>query len=197
MNNPRRSIARLSSPGAALSLVLALAQGPDAAAAEGRSVFIHLKTGITQDDNQMCVAFSVAQAAVEAGDAVEMFFDAAAVFDLQNMPTQGDATTQPATKPAEKDTRPYNLRYDLPDKLKEILSEQFGIPIEELPGDYFAYLAMLQEMGATITYNGAMANLVSLAKSVKGGESITDMAEPLGLAEIVEHRAQADVYFVY
>jgi hypothetical protein len=40
-------------------------------------------------------------------------------------------------------------------------------------------------------------NLVSLAKSVKGGESITDMAEPLGLAEIVEHRALADVYFVY
>ena len=197
MNYTRRPKVGLLTRGAALALALLLVQWPDAAAAEGRSVFIHLKTGITQDDNQMCVAFNIAQAAVEAGDDVEMFFDASALFDLQNMPTQGDATTQPATKPDTVDMRPYNLRYELPDKLKKILSEQFGTPVDELPADYSGYLQMLKEKGATITYNGALAHLVSLANSVKGGESITDIADPLGLAEIVEHRAQADVYFVY
>ena len=83
----------------------------------------------------MCVAFNVAQAAIEVGDSVEMFFDATAVFDLQNMATQGDATSQPATKSTEVDARPYNLRYELPDKLKEILSEQFSLTIDALPTD--------------------------------------------------------------
>ena len=196
MNQTRRLHAKWSWA-VVVALAVFLAQWPEAAATEGRNVFIHLKTGITQDDNQMCVAFNIAQAAVEAGDDLEMFFDAAAVFDLQNMPTQGGATSQPATNSGTPDTRPYNLRYELPDKLKEILSEQFDIPIDELPADYFGYLTMLRDGGATITYNGAMAHLVSLANSVKGGESITDIAEPLGLGEIVEHRALADAYFVY
>ena len=47
-----------------------------------------------------------------------------------------------------------------------------------------------------MTYNGAMAHLVSLSDSVKGNERLADIATPLGLREIVEHRARADVYFV-
>ena len=70
--------------------------------AEGRRVLLHLKTGMTQDDNQMFVAFNVAQAAVEAGDQVEMFFDAAAVFDLQDAPSRGgEATSQPTSQPSQ------------------------------------------------------------------------------------------------
>ena len=70
--------------------------------AEGRRVLLHLKTGMTQDDNQMFVAFNVAQAAVEAGDQEEMFFDAAAVFDLQDAPSRGgEATSQPTSQPSQ------------------------------------------------------------------------------------------------
>lgn len=172
------------------------------AAADGRRVLVHLKTGITQDDNQMCVAFNIAQAALAAGDQVEMFFDAAAVFDLQNAENVGsDAGSQPASaptlQPVAADGTPYNLKYELPDRLKEILAGQFGLSVEELPYDYFGYLKMLKDSGATVTFNGALAHLVSLSKSVKGTESLTDIATPLDLKEIVEHRAQAVVYFVY
>ena len=172
------------------------------AAADGRRVLVHLKTEITQDDNQMCVAFNIAQAALAAGDQVEMFFDAAAVFDLQNAENVGsDAGSQPASaptlQPVAADGTPYNLKYELPDRLKEILAGQFGLSVEELPYDYFGYLKMLKDSGATVTFNGALAHLVSLSKSVKGTESLTDIATPLDLKEIVEHRAQAVVYFVY
>ncbi len=171
--------------------------GPTRSEAEGRRVLVHLKTGKTQDDNQMCVAFNVAQAAVEAGDQVEMFFDAAAVFDLQDAPSRGDeATSQPTSQPT-KSEGPYNLKYELPDKLKRILSQQFSIPIEELPLTYFAYLEMLKGKGAVVTFNGALAHLVSLSDSVTGTESVTDIATPLNLNEILDHRAKADVYFVY
>ena len=179
---------------------------PSAVQAAGHQVFLHLKTGITQDDNQMCVAFNIAQAALAAGDQVEMFFDAAAVFDLQNGQAEDDsnaeeATSKPATKPTSQPVAgeeiPYNLRYELPDKLKQILSQQFGVAVEALPKDYYGYLKMLQDNGATLTFNGAMAHLVSLSDSVKGKERLADIATPLDLQEIVEHRARADVYFVY
>ncbi len=159
---------------------------------------MHLKTGITQDDNQRCVAFNVAQAAVEAGDQVEMFFDAAAVFDLQDAPSRGsEATSQPTSQPTQLEPGPYNLKYELPDKLKRILSQQFGTLVEELPHTYFAYLEMLKGKGAVVTFNGALAHLVSLSDSVTGTESVTDIATPLNLNEILDHRAKADVYFVY
>lgn len=177
---------------------LALALWPLSAEAVDRKVFLHLKTGITQDDNQMCVAFNIALAAVQAGDQVEMFFDAAAVFDLQNASAEGaSSTSQPASQPTTSDKRAYNLRYELPDKLKEILSAQFGIPKAQLPQDYYEYLQMLRNKGVEVTFNGTMAHLVSLSDSVKGKEKLADVAAPLDLREVVEHRAQADIYLVY
>ncbi len=71
------------------------------------------------------------------------------------------------------------------------------IPAEELPDTYFAYLQMLKDKGAVVTFNGALAHLVSLSDSVTGTESVTDIATPLNLNEILDHRAKADVYFVY
>ena len=181
-----------------VSFILVLFIWPLASDAAGKKVFVHLKTGITQDDNQMCVAFNIAQAAVEAGDEVEMFFDAAAVFDLQNASAEsGSPASQPTSQPTTADTRPYNLRYELPDKLKKILSKQFSLPVEKLPKDYYGYLKMLKEKGVKVTFNGAMAHLVNLSDSIKGKERLADIATPLNLYEIVEHREQADVYFVY
>ncbi len=74
----------------------------------GKRVLIHLKTGFKQDDNQPCVAFDVALAALKAGAKVEMFFDAAAVVDLKIW--QG---------------KPTSLAYEIPDKLKDILVAEY------------------------------------------------------------------------
>ena len=151
---------RAAALGRGLCLIILIAVvaiiGPTWSEAEGRSVLVHLKTGMTQDDNQMCVAFNVAQAAVEAGDQVEMFFDAAAVFDLQDAPSRGgEAASQPTSQPTQSEPGPYNLKYELPDKLKRILSQQFGTPVEGFPHTYFAYLEMLEGKGAVVTVNGA------------------------------------------
>ena len=119
--------------------------------AAGHQVFLHLKTGITQDDNQMCVAFNIAQASLAAGDQVEMFFDAAAVFDLQNGQAEeedsaaGETASKPTSQPTAGGETPYNLSYELPDKLKQILAQQFGVAVEALPKDYYGYLKMLQD----------------------------------------------------
>ena len=116
---------------------------------------------------------------IEAGHDVEMLFDAGAVFDLQDAPSRGDsdeaATLQPASQPTSEGPA-YNLKYELPDKLKRILSAQFGTPVADLPATYFDYLTMLSERGVHITFNGVMAHLVSLSDSVTGTEAVTDLA---------------------
>ena len=56
---------------------------------------------------------------------------------------------------------------------------------------------MLKNKGVEVTFNGAMAHLVSLSDSVKGKEKVVDIAMPLNLREVVQHRKEADIYFVY
>lgn len=104
MTNDERQLRMRPSLIALLTLSLAAtASLPEPAEAAGRKVLFHLQTGITQDDNPMCAAFNVALAAVESGDEVEMFFDAGAVFDLQDAPTRGGSegtASQPSSQPA-------------------------------------------------------------------------------------------------
>lgn len=182
--------------------MIALLASVSTAEAAGQKVFLHLKTGITQDDNPMCAAFNIAWAALKVGNEVEMFFDAGAVFDLQNTATENSTadtqpTSAPASQPTKDDGSAYNLRYKLPDKLKQILSAQFDVPQAQLPATYYGYLKMLKDKGAKVTFNGAMAHLVSLSDSVKGNERIVDIATPLSLSEIIQERASADLYFAY
>lgn len=56
---------------------------------------------------------------------------------------------------------------------------------------------MLKGKGVEVTFNGAMAHLVSLSDSVTGTEAVTDLATPLELKQVLEHRARAEVYLVY
>lgn len=81
-----------------------------------KRVLIHLKTGFKQDDNQPCVAFDVALAAVK--------------------------------------------------------------------------------QGAEVTFHGTMARLTSLSNGVHDVGQQEPIAKPLSLAEILQHRARADIYFV-
>ena len=87
----------------------------------GKRVLVHLKTSFKQDDNQPCVAFDVAFAALKERAKVEVFFDAAAVVDLKVW--QG---------------KPTSLGYELPEKLKHFSfgvqnAQREGLP-ENLPG---------------------------------------------------------------
>ncbi len=147
----------------------------------GKRVLIHLKTGFKQDDNQPCVAFDMALAALKHGAKVEMFFDAAAVADLKLW--QG---------------KPTSLAYEIPEKLKDILVAEYKTPAKkDFPKTYQGFLRWLHSQGVDVTFNGTMAQLTSLSNGVHDVGQLEPIAKPLSLAEILQHRARADVYLVY
>ncbi len=147
----------------------------------GKRVLVHLKTGFNQDDNQPCVAFNVAFAALKQGAKVEMLFDAGAVVDLKVW--QG---------------KPTSLAYELPDKLKDILVQQYKTPAKkDFPRTYQEFLRWLHRQGVEITFNGSLAQLTNLSNGIHDVGQLEPIAKPLSLDEMLQHRARADVYLVY
>ncbi len=147
----------------------------------GQRVLVHLKTGFQQDDNQPCVAFNVALAALMQGAQVEMLFDAGAVVDLKIY--QG---------------KPTSLAYELPEKLKTILQAQFPEPKKEnFPRTYQELLHWLHGKGVQVTFNGSLAQLTSLSNGVHDVGQLEPIARPLSLVEMLRHRQRANLYLVY
>jgi hypothetical protein len=147
----------------------------------GKRVLIHLKTGFKQDDNQPCVAFDVAFAALKQGAKVEMLFDAGAVVDLKIW--QG---------------KPTSLAYEIPEKLKSILAAEYKTPTaKDFPRTYQDFLHWLHDHGVEVTFNGTMAQLTSLSNGVHDVGQVEPIAKPLSLGEMLQHRARADIYLVY
>jgi hypothetical protein len=146
-----------------------------------KRVLIHLKTGFNQDDNQPCVAFDVALAALKQGAKVEMLFDAGAVVDLKIW--QG---------------KPTSLAYEVPEKLKDILVAEYRTPSKkDFPKTYQDFLRWMHRQGVEVTFNGTMAQLTSLSNGVHDVGQLEPIAKPLSLAEILQHRARAYIYLVY
>lgn len=137
-----------------------------------------------------------AQAVIEAGDDGDAARCGGGLRSAERTHPGRTSASQPASQPADSDDRPYNLRYELPDKLKRILSSQIGTDVADLPSDYYGYLRMLHDRGVAVTFDGAMAHLVGLSSSVTE-ESLVDIATRLGLVEVLDHRAAAEVYLVY
>ncbi len=147
----------------------------------GKRVLIHLKTGFKQDDNQPCVAFDMALAALKQGAKVEMLFDAGAVVDLKIW--QG---------------KPTSLAYEVPDKLKDLLVAEYRTPAKkDFPKTYQDFLRWLHSQGVEVSFNGTMAQLTSLSNGVHDVGQLEPIAKPLSLAEILQHRSRADIYLVY
>ncbi len=164
---------------ASLTYAAALNASPGPLA--GKRVLIHLKTGFKQDDNQPCVAFDTAFAALKQGAKVELFFDAAAVVDLKMW--QG---------------KPTGLAYEVPEKLKDILVAEYKTPSKrDFPKTYEELLRWLHKQGVQVTFNGTMAQLTSLSNSIHDVGQLEPIAKPLSLTEMLQHRARADIYLVY
>ena len=154
---------------------------PSSGSLAGKRVLVHMKTSFKQDDNQPCVAFDVAFAALKEGANVEMFFDAAAVVDLKIW--QG---------------KPTSLGYELPEKLKNLLASEYKTPSEkDFPKTYQEFLRWLHGQGVEVTFNGTLAELISLSNGIHDVGQLEPIAKPLSLAEILKHRARADIYLVY
>ena len=86
---------------------------------------IHMKTSLALDDAQICAVPNVAWAAVKAGHKVKILVDASAVTSV----TKGFGWFRKLTWP---ETTALD-RAGLPERERQSLSEQMGVPVEQIP----------------------------------------------------------------
>ena len=149
-----------------------------APALAGRTVLFHVKTGLDQDDSQICVGFNIILATIESRAKVTVIFDAGAVLDLTD--------------------KRHNLeRTGVPVRLRKLIVAQTHIPEAKAPTDYGRYLDLLHERGATI-YADTEMNVVSGASDkVRTRFARYPYVEPILYAGIAGEIAKADVRIVY
>lgn len=179
---------RLAKSGFAMAVLLGFVIGSltsgwrDSGAQGKKRILIYLRDNIKENDGPACVAFDAAWGALAKGYEVEMMFDQGAAYNLKIFEGDGKTDFQ---------------RYDLPDKLKQLLAEQFGGTPAEMPKTYQDFLDLLNQKGMTVTVNGTWNALTGVEKTVKGKEHIVSYVQPLDLREMVEHAAAADVVWTF
>ena len=144
-----------------------------------KRLLIHVKTSLSEDDAQICVAPNVALAALQKGYMVTLLFDGSAVTSVKKGSWLGGDRT-----PMDK--------AELPERERVSLSEQFGVPLELIPHDYGEYLGFLKTRGAELVINQTMMLLYEIEAA-----EIDPNLEPIPLSAMVEKISNADVYVVY
>ena len=151
-------------------------------AAETPTILFHLKTGLKHDDAQICVAYNEIWAALEEGLRVQVLVDA-------------DAVNTYAIGFFGKDDIE---GFKLPERLRKVLSTQFGVPLEEVPVNYGEFLKMLHDKGAEFYINSAFLVLAKIEDRLGTVENISaKFFRPVTLQEMLRLRIQADYYMVY
>lgn len=145
---------------------------------KGKKVLFHIKTGLDQDDSQICVGFNIIFAAIEAGGDVTILFDSGATLDL-----------------TEK--RHNLLSTGVPLRLKKVIAAQMNLPLDEMPSNYGEYLALLNKKGAKVYANTAMNVVTGYSDKVLKKYKNYSYIEPVTYAGIVEHISKADVVISY
>ena len=106
---------------------------PQASAA---NMLIHMKTSLALDDAQICAVPNVAWAAVKAGHKVTILVDASAVTSV----TKGFGWFRKLTG---SETTALD-RAGLPERERQSLSEQMGVPLDQTPHNYGEYFDLLK-----------------------------------------------------
>lgn len=114
----------------------------------GRKLVFHIKTGLDQDDSQICVGFNIVYAALQAGADVSVVFDAGAVLDLTGEESRLDETRVPL-------------------RLRKVIAAQTNVPLAQAPSTYRAYLDLLHQKGAAVYANTAMLVVTGDAATVQ------------------------------
>ncbi len=166
--------------------VLCLGVGLAAAAEPGVShLLIHMKTSLAEDDAQICAVPNVAWAAVKAGHKVTILVDASAVTSV----TKGFGFFR---RLVGSDSTALD-RAGLPERERQSLSEQMGVPLEQIPHNYGEYFDMLKnKLGVEIYGNRTMMLLYKIDPA-RVASSVT----PIPLNKMVDLFALADRVIVY
>lgn len=142
---------------------------------KGKRLVFHMKTGLEQDDSQICVGFNIIFAALEAGADVSIVFDAGAVLDLHG----NLASTS------------------VPVRLQKAIAYQMNLPVDQMPKNYGEYLNLLHRRGAKVYANTAMLIVTGDAPQVKQKISGYEFIEPVTYATVAEQLSEADSVIAY
>lgn len=148
-------------------------------------ILIHMKTSLAEDDAQICAVPNVAWAAVKAGHKVTILVDASAVTSV----TKGFGWFRGLIG---SDSTALD-RAGLPERERQSLSEQMGVPLDQIPHHYDEYFDFLKsKLGVEIYGNRTMMLLYNIDPA-RVASSVT----PIPLAEMVDVFAAADRVIVY
>lgn len=143
-----------------------------------KKLLFHMKTGLDQDDSQLCVGFNIIFAAIEAGAEVSVLFDAGATLDLTD--------------------KSHNLASTgVPLRLKKLIAAQMKLPLDRMPANYWEYLLLLHERGARVYANTAMNVVTGFADKVLKPYPDYPFIKPATYAGVAELLASADKVFIY
>ncbi len=151
------------------------------AAGEGEVFLIHAKTGYILDDAQICAVPNVALAALQQGYRVVILFDASGITSIERKSGFFGGAKRTVLDKA-----------DLPERERKSLSEQMGMPLEKIPRDYGEYLSFIKERGVELYANRTMMLLYKIDEA-----GIAPAVTPIGLKEMIEVFARADIYVAY
>lgn len=164
-------------------LVLALPEaGPTSTKETRETLLVHLKTGLKHDDAQICVAYNVIWAALDAGLDVDVFVDADAVNTFKQGWRGKDSIEG----------------FPLPERLRKTLAEQFNVDITDVPQSYGDFLDMLHKKGARFYINSTFLVLAKIEGSLGAVENISaEFFKPITIKQMLALRIRADYYMVY
>lgn len=148
-------------------------------------ILIHMKTSLAQDDAQICAVPNVAWTAVKAGHKVTILVDASAVTSV----TKGFGWFR---KLIGSESTALD-RAGLPERERQSLSEQMGVPLEQVPHNYGEYFDFLKnKLGVEIYGNQTMMLLYKIDPA-----RVASAVTPVPLERMVQLITSADKVIVY
>jgi hypothetical protein len=157
----------------------------DAQEVAASRILIHMETSLAEDDAQICAVPNVAWAAVKAGHKVTILVDASAVTSV----TKGFGWFRGLIG---SDSTALD-RAGLPERERQSLSEQMGVPLEQVPHNYGEYFDFLKnKLGIEIYGNQTMMLLYKIDPA-----RVAPAVMPIPLDRMVHLFNEADRIIVY
>ena len=177
-----RTISRLVVLAVLTLLTASFAQAQQATPAR---TLIHMKTSLALDDAQICAVPNVAWAAVKAGHKVTILVDASAVTSV----TKGFGWFRKLVGSESTALE----RAGLPERERQSLSEQMGVPLDQIPHNYGEYFDFLKnKLGVEIYGNQTMMLLYKIDPA-----RVASAVTPIPLERMVQVFSSADRILVY
>ena len=151
---------------------------------EAGQILIHMKTSLAKDDAQICAVPNLAWSMVQAGHQVKILVDASAVTSVTKGFGFFNSMFNPNITALDKAA--------LPERERQSLSEQMGVPLEEIPHNYGEYFEFLKKQSVEIYGNQTMMQLYKIDLS-----KVSSVVSPISLAQMVELFSSAEKIVVY